>query len=247
MKFIKKYKSPNFDNRKEGVTIKYIIIHYTAMQSDIEAIKHLCDNKKKVSSHFLISKQGAIYYLVNLKNRAWHVGISYWKKQHDINSYSIGIEMDYFPQYNKKFTKLQIAYLVKLLIFLKKKYKIEGKNILGHSDVSPYRKIDPGINFPWHTLFKLKICKKPKVASTSQLLNIEFQFRKKLLVLKKQKILYMLYEIGYDISKAKKNRLNFILLIQSFQFHFRPSLADGKIDKDTYNILIRYFNESLTN
>ena len=94
MKFINKYKSPNFDKRKKGSKIKYIIIHYTAMRTDIEALNFLCNKKNKVSSHFLINKSGKIYKLVNLQNRAWHAGESYWKGERDINSNSIGIEID---------------------------------------------------------------------------------------------------------------------------------------------------------
>ena len=94
MKFINKYISVNFNLRKKGHKIKYIILHYTAIKSDYEAIKHLIDKKNKVSSHFLINKKGKIFSLVDLKKRAWHAGRSFWKGDRDINSNSIGIELD---------------------------------------------------------------------------------------------------------------------------------------------------------
>ena len=94
MKFIYNHKSPNFNKRKSGSSIKYIIIHYTAIKNSNEAIKHLCYKKNKVSSHFLIDKEGEIFNLVNLKKRAWHAGRSCWLKDFDINSQSIGIELD---------------------------------------------------------------------------------------------------------------------------------------------------------
>ena len=92
MKFITTYKSPNYNLRKKNSNIKFIIIHYTAMYSLKETLKHLCDSKSKVSSHYLISKKGRIYALVDNNKRAWHAGHSFWKGIKDINSTSIGIE-----------------------------------------------------------------------------------------------------------------------------------------------------------
>ena len=94
MKFINKYKSVNFNLRKKGHKIKYIILHYTAIKTDYEAIQHLIDKKNKVSSHFLINKKGKIFSLVDIKKRAWHAGQAFWKGDRDINSNSIGIELD---------------------------------------------------------------------------------------------------------------------------------------------------------
>ena len=108
MKFINKYQSKNYDLRDNKSDIKYIILHYTAMKSDIEAINHLCDKNNKVSAHFVVSKSGTIYNLVDMNFRAWHAGLSSWKKEKDINSYSIGIELDNsghhlkFENYKKK-------------------------------------------------------------------------------------------------------------------------------------------------
>ena len=99
--------------------------------------------------------------MVSEKKRAWHAGLSFWKGKKDINSYSIGIELDYFPQNkNTKYSYNLIVSLIKLLKILIKTYKIKPYNILGHSDISPYRKIDPGINFPWHILEKINLALK---------------------------------------------------------------------------------------
>lgn len=165
MKFINKYKSLNYDKRCKRLSIKYIIIHYTAMRTDVEAINYLCDKNNQVSSHFLINRIGKIFNLVNVNYRAWHAGKSYWKKERDINSNSIGIEIDN-SGYNldfENYNSLQFKAIVKLLIFLKKKYKIKSHNILAHSDISPYRKIDPGEKFPWNELSSKKIVTMPKL------------------------------------------------------------------------------------
>ena len=121
MKFISIYKSPNYNFRKKKAHIKYIIIHYTAMQTDLEALTHLCDKKNKVSSHFFINKVGKIYKLVDPKFRAWHAGISFWKGEKDINSNSIGIEISN-SGYHLDFEKYdfgQITSLINLLLYLK--------------------------------------------------------------------------------------------------------------------------------
>ena len=126
------------------------------MRDYIDALKHLSDKKNKVSSHFLVNKKGEIFKLVDTKYRAWHAGESMWKNITDINSSSIGIEVDNsgyildFEEYNND----QINSLIYLLKHLKIKFKIEDGNILGHSDIAPYRKIDPGEKFPWTVLDK---------------------------------------------------------------------------------------------
>ena len=94
MKLIEDFKSPNFNNRKDKSAIRYIILHYTALNTYKEALEHMCNKKNKVSSHFLISKKGQIFYIVKISKRAWHAGKSYWKGSEDLNSSSIGIEID---------------------------------------------------------------------------------------------------------------------------------------------------------
>ena len=152
--------SPNFDVKKRKVKeIKFIIFHYTGMKKQNQAITRLTDTKSKVSSHYLIKNNGEILTLVPDLYVAWHAGVSSWKNYKSINKYSIGIEISNpGHEYSyKKFSKKQIKSIIKLSIYLKKKYKIKSNFILGHSDIAPDRKKDPGEKFPWKYLSKNKI------------------------------------------------------------------------------------------
>ena len=126
MKFIEKYKSPSFDIRKKASSLNYIIIHYSAIKSYKEALSHLSERKNKVSSHFFINKSGEIFYLVDVINRAWHAGRSYWKGIIDINSESIGIEMDNSGHHYdfENYTPKQINSLIQLLKYISIKFNI---------------------------------------------------------------------------------------------------------------------------
>lgn len=248
MKFINKYKSPNFNKRKKDNNIKLIIIHYTALKSNEEALKHLCSRKNKVSSHFLVSKSGQIFKLVDLNHRAWHAGVSYWLGEKDINSNSIGIELDNSGHHLnfENFCSKQVNSLNLLLIFLKKKFNIKDKNILAHSDISPYRKIDPGEKFPWHILSDLKISKIPKKLDHNFILEIEKILINKSLSKKRDKALYILSKIGYETSPALSEKTEFLKLIRAYQMHFNNSFVSGILDKRTYNLLISHYKELLT-
>ena len=173
MKLIHNFKSSNFNDRKSN-NIELIIIHYTALNSASNSLKYLCSKKNKVSSHYLISQTGKIYSLVSEKKRAWHAGHSYWRGNCDINSISIGIELDYSPQdSNNKFSSSLNSALIFLLKKLIKKYKIKIENVLGHSDIAPYRKIDPGPKFPWHKLKDLNVYALPKSISKAEFIILE--------------------------------------------------------------------------
>ena len=131
--------------------IKFIVIHYTGMKKQSEAINRLSNYKAKVSSHYFVTNEGKILNLVPDLYEAWHAGESSWRKFKSLNKHSIGIEInnpghDY--QY-KYFSKKQISSTIKLLKNLMKKYNIKKQDILGHSDISPNRKKDPGEKFPW--------------------------------------------------------------------------------------------------
>ena len=151
--------SPNFDLKKRKIKdIKFIVFHYTGMKNEKQAIRKLTDSNSKVSSHYLIKNNGEILTLVPELYIAWHAGISQWKKYKSLNVNSIGIEISN-PGHNfkyKNFSKKQIFAIIKLSRFLKKKYNIKVKNFLGHSDIAPDRKIDPGEKFPWKYLSKKK-------------------------------------------------------------------------------------------
>ena len=152
--------SPNFDVKKRRVNeIKFIVFHYTGIKKENQAITKLTNTKSKVSSHYLIKNNGEVIILVPDLYVAWHAGISSWKKYKSINKYSIGIEISNpGHEYSyKKFSKKQIKSILKLSSYLIKKYKIKSNYILGHSDIAPDRKKDPGEKFPWKYFSKNKI------------------------------------------------------------------------------------------
>ena len=153
--------SPNFDStrKRKKKEIKFIIFHYTGMKKEIDAIKKLTNQSSKVSSHYFIKKNGEILKLVPDTYVAWHAGISSWENFKSINKNSIGIEISN-PGHDYKyinFNNKQIISVLKLGKYLIKKYKIKSKYILGHSDIAPDRKIDPGEKFPWQVLSSNKI------------------------------------------------------------------------------------------
>ncbi len=220
--------SPNFNKKKRSInSIKLIIIHYTGMQSERESILRLCNPKSKVSSHFLINQKGKIYRIVRENYVAWHAGKSCWGNYKKINQRSVGIELvnkgHEFGYTN--FKKKQIFSLIKLCKVLIKKYKIKKKNIIGHSDIAPARKIDPGEKFPWKHLSAQRIgiwhCCKLKLLKKN---------RKKFSVNKDEKKNFIknLNKIGYCVSKQSffKNCL------KAFQRHHRKELINGLLDKE---------------
>ncbi len=223
--------SPNFDKKKRKFKqIKFIIFHYTGMKSEKDAIQRLTNIKSKVSSHYLIKNNGEIVTLVPELYVSWHAGISSWQNYNFINKHSIGIEISN-PGHNnkyKKFSKKQIHSLLKLSKYLIKKYKIKIKFVLGHSDIAPYRKKDPGEKFPWKYLSKSKV-------GLWHNLNEKKLFKtKEIKVDKYDKIDFLknLRKIGYSIELNKYKNKNIKLLTKAFQRRFRQDLVNGIIDKE---------------
>ena len=228
--------SPNFSlPKRPKKRIKFIIIHYTGMKKELESIRRLQNPKSKVSSHYLIKKNGEILILVPDHYEAWHAGLSNWKNYKYLNKNSIGIEItNPGHQYGyKNFSRKQIVSLKKLLISLIKKFRIKKKHILGHSDISPDRKKDPGEKFPWaklakdgtvwyHDLDKRKIKRFRKVKLLSKLEENIF--------------LKNLYKIGYNKIEGLKLSKNIEYLTKAFQRRFRQDLVDGKIDQECLTI-----------
>ena len=222
--------SPNFSSKKRSNnSIKTIIIHYTGMQSERESLSRLTDLKSKVSSHFLINRNGKVFRLVNDDKIAWHAGKSSWGKYKNLNNNSIGIELvnkgHKFGYTN--FKKKQISSLIKICRILIKKYKIKKKNVIGHSDIAPLRKIDPGEKFPWKLMADKKIgiwhdCKSNFLKKYRNIKNLE----------KKDKIKFIksLHKIGYCFTSKKKYFL--AKIIKAFQRHYRKELINGHIDKE---------------
>ena len=241
MKLIHNFKSPNFNKRKHN-KIELIIIHYTALENINESLRYLCDVKNKVSCHYLISQKGQIYNLVSEKNRAWHAGISYWNLENDINSNSIGIELDYSPNYqNNIFSKKLVSSLIALLKNLKKKYNIIKYNILAHSDVSPYRKIDPGSKFPWNTLYKYNLAFNPEKIKKNKIKSIRNWFKKRNISSKKHITLFMLAYIGYDTSLSNQKNFYYNCLLKNYQNHYLQNLQNSKNLHKTYDLIEKHF------
>ena len=223
--------SPNFDTKKRNSRqIKFLIFHYTGMKKEIDAINKLTNFKSKVSSHYFIKKNGEILTLVPDLYIAWHAGISSWKNYKSINKNSIGIEISnagHDFKY-KNFTQKQIKSILKLSKFLIRKYKIKSKFILGHSDISPERKKDPGEKFPWQYLSKRKIglwhnLDKRKLSKVR---------KKKIIELNKKIFIKNLYKIGYSKISGNK-KINYSKKITyAFQRRFRPELINGVIDRE---------------
>ena len=226
--------SPNFSTlRRISKSIKFIVIHYTGMSSQSKAIKRLIDEDSKVSCHFFIKKNGEVILMVPEKYIAWHAGISNWGNYSSLNKNSIGIEIHNTGHDNKyeSFNKKQINSLIKLCLYLKKKYKIKNKNIVGHSDISYSRKKDPGEKFPWNNLAQKKL------SVWHNLNDKTLRKLRKISIHKKYKNQFFknLKKFGYyvqnDIKKKNKN-----YLIKAFQRRFRNQLINGKIDKECYEI-----------
>ena len=155
MKNFKAIYSINFDKNPRNLKkITYLIFHYTGMKSEKKALQRLTSKSSKVSCHYFIKRNGEIINMVPDKFIAWHAGVSCWKNFKNLNDKSIGIEMQNSGHSGKyeRFSNKQIQSLSFLIKILKKKYHIKSKNFLGHSDISPNRKKDPGEKFPWKFL-----------------------------------------------------------------------------------------------
>jgi N-acetylmuramoyl-L-alanine amidase len=221
--------SPNFLSKKRKKRqVKYLIFHYTGMKSENSAIKKLTNIQSEVSTHYFIKSNGEIILMVPELYVAWHAGKSRWKETKFLNNNSIGIEISnkghQFGYQN--FTELQIKSLIKLSKYLIKRFKINKKNILGHSDIAYDRKKDPGEKFPWQLLSKNGIgiwhnCIKENLR----------KLRKKVASkIEEKEFIKDLMSIGYftkNLSNIKK-----IYLIKAFQRRFRPELINGRIDKE---------------
>ena len=218
--------SPNFDSKKrKSKQIKFLIFHYTGMKKESEAIKRLTDIQSEVSSHYLIKKNGDIVVMIPDLYVAWHAGKSSWKSFKSLNKNSIGIEISNpghehsYINFSKKQIQ-SIMYLSKLLI---KKYKIKSSNVLGHSDIAPFRKKDPGEKFPWKHLAKLGVGKWHSLSNKI----LKKNRMKKINVNEEKNFFKFLFKIGYSKKVLKKKTI-----VSAFQRRFRQELINGKIDQE---------------
>ncbi len=212
--------SPNHDERALPITMA--VIHYTEMESARAALDRLGDPQAKVSAHYLISRDGEVTRLVPEDKRAWHAGLSYWRGIRDVNSASIGIELDH-PGHRfgyGPFPDAQFEALVPLLARMVKAHAIPRANVVGHSDVAPARKIDPGELFPWERLADYGLCLAAPGTGLGDPYDNDGAF-------------YLALErFGYDITDGHK-------AVEAFQRRWRPRKIDGEIDGEIRAMLFQ--------
>jgi N-acetylmuramoyl-L-alanine amidase len=211
--------SPNHDARKLPISI--LVLHYTGMPDAASAIERLTDAEAKVSSHYLIAEDGQILRLVDESRRAWHAGKSHWRGIDDVNSASIGIEIvNPGHEYGyRPFTDAQYQALLPLMSDVTERYGITRGNIVGHSDIAPVRKEDPGELFDWERLAKVRLALPRPIKYLTDPHWTDGGF------------LLALERFGYEVIDGTA-------AVRAFQRRFRPETIDGVIDGQTRAILL---------
>lgn len=211
--------SPNFDERALPVTMA--VLHYTGMIDGASALARLADPEAKVSAHYVVAEDGQVVRMVTEDKRAWHAGRSWWRGTSDINSASIGIEI-VNPGHEfgyRPFPEAQIDAVIQLLGGIVERHGITRGNVVGHSDVAPARKEDPGELFPWYRLARLRLAL-PR--PTKNLMDPHWSDAGFLLALER---------FGYDVTDG-------VAAVRAFQRRFRPEMIDGIIDGECRAILL---------
>lgn len=203
--------SPNHDER--ALPVSMVVLHYTGMQTGAEAEERLVDPAAKVSAHYLIDEGGEVVRLVPEDKRAWHAGRSYWRGLNDVNSASIGIEL-VNPGHEwgyREFPAPQMEALLPLLARIVKAHDIPRANVVGHSDIAPARKDDPGELFDWPLLARHRLA----LPIPDVVLGDPFD--------NEGSVLLAMERFGYDVTEGRA-------AVRAFQRRWRPSLIDGEID-----------------
>ena len=213
--------SPNHDARPGAVEM--LILHYTGMRDQESALARLTDTATKVSAHYVIGEDGAVFHLVPEERRAWHAGVSYWAGHRDINGLSIGIEL-VNPGHEfgyRDFPPAQMATLATLATEIRRRHRIPDRCVLGHSDVAIGRKQDPGERFDWHWLARRGIGIWPDFAGAPAAAGGVADLQRNLAT------------FGYDcpLNGALDDATR--AAVRAFQLHFRPQLCDGLPDGET--------------
>ncbi|MEQ8369468.1 MAG: N-acetylmuramoyl-L-alanine amidase [Alphaproteobacteria bacterium] len=219
--------SANFNQRPAGQAIDTLIIHYTGMTSAAAALDRLCDPRASVSAHYLIDENGGTWQLVADSCRAWHAGVSFWRGRTDINGCSIGIELAH-PGHEfgyRPFPAAQINSLIRLCHSVQARHPIEPSRVLGHADVAPGRKQDPGEAFPWRQLAAAGIGLWPPDDATAG-------------HLRQKDLQAALRRIGYDVPDNGRASAAVERAVAAFQSHFRPWRIDGRADDQTSGRLL---------
>lgn len=227
--------SPNFGPRRNGLRPNILLLHYTGMATGKAAEDWLCNAGSEVSSHYLVHEDGSVVQMVREADRAWHAGKASWKGEADINSRSIGIEIvnEGHEGGLPAFPDPQIAALVRLCRDIASRHAIAPERVLGHSDVAPGRKIDPGERFPWAALaaegvghFVEPAAVRPGAALGKGDSGADVA-----------RLQEMLSDYGYAVSVDGRYDAHTALVVEAFQRHFRPSRVDGAADASTRETL----------
>ena len=220
--------SPNHGPRPPDAAIDLLLLHYTGMAGCAEALARLCDPAAKVSAHYLVDEDGSVHRLVPEARRAWHAGVACWAGEYDVNGRSIGIEL-VNPGHEfgyRRFPEPQIAALVALASGILGRHPIPPARVLGHSDVAPSRRRDPGEYFPWSLLADAGIglwWYEQLFAGDPNLELVSVQRR--------------LARFGYAVDESGIRDRTTIKVVEAFQRHFRPARIDGRIDRETVTLL----------
>jgi N-acetylmuramoyl-L-alanine amidase len=237
--------SPNFDERNCRRPVDMVVLHYTGMPTAAAALERLSDPQAKVSSHYLIDEDGTIYRLVPEDKRAWHAGTAFWRGVRDVNARSIGIEL-VNPGHEfgyREFPAVQIDALIALLKDISGRHEVMPGNYVGHSDVAPIRKEDPGELFPWRRLhaagFGRWWAADFKVAPGAPTLRAGERGGAVL------ELQVALDKIGYAIEGSGIYDSHTEAAVRAFQRHWRQDQVDGVSDAETTS-LIHHIAEQMT-
>jgi len=228
----KKRPSPNHDARDGAIDM--IVLHYTGMTDCAGALDRLCDAAAKVSAHYLIDEDGTLYALVDEARRAWHAGVASWRGETDINGCSIGIEL-VNPGHEfgyRAFPDAQMKTLENLCADIMERHDISAARVLGHADVAPARKQDPGELFDWPRLADLGLAVLPDPQPVSAVTLKDGDANDDVLALQGE-----LGAIGYGIVADGHYGAGTAAVVTAFQRHYRPAAVDGVADPETRAIL----------
>lgn len=230
--------SPNFDDRLGGRAPDMVVLHYTGMETGQAALDRLCDGAAKVSAHYMIAEDGTTYALVPEDKRAWHAGVSCWGGERDINGVSIGIELvnpgHAYPGYAggyRPFPEPQMAALEALLRGIVMRHAILPARILGHSDVAPARKSDPGELFDWERLARAGFGLMPRESPPVGELDAAA-------------LQAALARFGYDLAPTGIYDAGTRLVVTAFQRHYRRAAVTGEADAETRAALADLLRQS---
>lgn len=228
--------SPNNDPRAPDAVVDTLVLHYTGMKSADAALERLCDPDANVSAHYLIDEEGKVYRLVPELRRAWHAGVSSWAGESDINDRSIGIELAN-PGHEfgyRPFSEPQMGALEQLASDILARYDIPARRVLGHSDIAPTRKQDPGEFFDWRRLARKSIGVWPEILAQPRHGATLGPGDRGVAVGELQS---GLAAFGYGISTSGDYDAQTTDVVLAFQRHFRPRVVDGAYDPESDSIL----------